>query len=92
VGSGAAARGADSSRFADWRYYGFSSHAPEADAAVAEPPAVATLPAIGSVVSTLPGDCVNVVVNRGVYWQCGSVWYESQYTGSDVTYVVVRAP
>ena len=49
-------------------------------------------PAVGSIVSTLPDDCVTTVVNGCVYRQCGSVWYQPQYTGSDVTYVVVHAP
>jgi hypothetical protein len=82
-----------SGRFAEWRYYGFSGRAPEADASVAEPTdIVAGSPAIGSVVTTLPDDCVNSVVDGRVYYQCGSVWYQRQYTGSNVTYVVVRAP
>src|SRR5258705_14023082 len=39
-GRGNAARAdAGSSRFAEWRYYGFSTHAAEADAAVAQSPA-----------------------------------------------------
>jgi len=82
-----------SSRFTEWRYYGFSNHPTDADASVAEPSAVvASSPEVGSVVSILPDGCVTTVVNGRVYRQCGSVWYQRQYTGSDVTYVVVRAP
>jgi hypothetical protein len=79
--------------FAEWRYYGFSSRGPETDASVAETTEiVASSPAIGSVVTILPDDCVNTVVDGCVYYHCGSVWYQRQYTGSNVTWVVVRAP
>jgi hypothetical protein len=82
-----------SSRFAEWRYYGFSGHIAEADDAdVESPDVVASSPSVGSVVSILPDDCVTTVVNGRVYRQCGSVWYQRQYTGSKVTYVVVPAP
>ena len=82
-----------SSRFSEWRYYGFSNHPTDADASVAEPSeVVASSPEVGSVVSILPDGCVTTVVNGRVYRQCGSVWYQRQYAGSDVTYVVVRAP
>jgi hypothetical protein len=82
-----------SSRFTEWRYYGFSNHSTDADASVAEPSeVVASSPEVGSVVSILPDGCVTTVVNGRVYRQCGSVWYQRQYAGSDVTYVVVRAP
>ena len=82
-----------SSRFTEWRYYGFSNHPADADASVTEPSdVVASSPEVGSVVSILPDGCVTTVVNGCVYRQCGSVWYQRQYAGSDVTYVVVRAP
>ena len=65
----------------------------DADASDAEPSqVVASSPEVGSVVSILPDGCVTRVVNGCVYRQCGSVWYQRQYTGSDVTYVVVHAP
>ena len=63
---GAARRGdRRSGRFAEWRYYGFSNHAAEADASAAEPSrdVVASSPAVGSVVTILPDDCVTTVVN-----------------------------
>ena len=81
------------SRFTEWRYYGFSNHAAEAEAPVVEPTdVVASSPAVGSVVTILPDDCITTVVNGCIYRQCGSVWYQRQYTGSNVTYVVVPAP
>ena len=83
----------ESSRFAEWRYYGFSNHPSEADASVAaDPEIVASSPAVGSVVTILPDDCVTAVVNGRVYRQRGSVWYQRQYTGSSDTWVVVHAP
>jgi hypothetical protein len=81
------------SRFAEWRYYGFRSHIAEVDDSSSESQDdVATSPAVGSVVSILPDDCVTTVVNGRVYCQCGRVWYQQQNTGAKVTYVVVPAP
>jgi len=76
----------------NWRYYGFSSGAPEADATVVGPTCVAGALAIGSIVSTLPDDSFVTVVNGRAYRRCGNVWFQTQCTGSDVTYVVVHAP
>jgi hypothetical protein len=33
-----------------------------------------------------------MVVNGVSYQQCGSSWYQPQYVGSQVTYVVVNPP
>lgn len=91
----ATSRGGDrtASRFAEWRYYGFSSHTLQTGgSSVESPDVVASSPAVGSVVSILPDDCVTTVVNGRIYRRCGSVWYQRQSTGSDVTYVVVPAP
>ncbi len=75
-----------------WRYYGFSMSAPEADATVVGSACVADRLAIGSIVSTLPDGSFVTVVDGCTYRRCGHVWFQPQYTGSDVTYVVVRAP
>jgi hypothetical protein len=89
---GGAARGdRRSDRLAEWRYYGFSGRGTEASNREA-PEVVASPPAVGSIVTILPDDCVTTVVNGHVYRQCGSVWYQRQDTGSKVTYVVVPAP
>ena len=48
----------------------------------------ATAAAVGSMVSTVPSDCVPVNYGYSVYQQCGSTWYELQ--GSQ--YVVVNPP
>jgi len=94
-GANGAGGGGDrrTNRFAEWRYYGFSGRGTEAETSDLEArDVVATSPAVGSIVTILPDDCVTTVVNGHVYRQCGSVWYQRQDTGSKVTYVVVPAP
>lgn len=54
--------------------------------------AAVTSAAIGSVVYSLPAACSVVVVNGISYQQCGSTWYEPQFAGTSVSYVVVAAP
>jgi len=44
---------------------------------------------VGSVTPTLPPACNVVIVNGVTYQQCGSTWYQPQYVGSSVQYVVV---
>ena len=61
--------------------------------AVAVGAAVAVTAAIvGSIVNTLPSGCTTVIQNGISYSQCGNVWYEPQYSGNNVTYVVVNTP
>lgn len=54
--------------------------------------AAVTAAAIGSIVYSVPPSCATVVVNGLAYQQCGSTWYQPQYAGSQVTYVVVNPP
>jgi hypothetical protein len=54
--------------------------------------AAVTAAAIGSVVYAVPPSCVTTVVNGMTYQQCGGTWYEPQYVGTSVQYVVVNAP
>lgn len=54
--------------------------------------AAVTAAVIGSVVNTLPPSCTSAVVNGIAYQRCGSTWYQPQYAGSNVTYVVVNPP
>jgi len=35
---------------------------------------------------------VETIVNGISYWQCGSAYYQPQFSGTDATYVVVAAP
>lgn len=52
----------------------------------------ATAIAIGSEVASVPPDCVSVVASGVAYQHCGSTWYQPQYVGNSVRFVVVRAP
>jgi hypothetical protein len=47
---------------------------------------------IGSIVYSLPPDCTTVVVNGIGYQQCSNGWFQPQYFGTTVQYVVVSAP
>ena len=47
---------------------------------------------VGSTAYTLPSDCVAVVVNGVTYYQCGSAYYQPQFSGTTVQYVAVSAP
>ena len=48
-----------------------------------------TAAVVGSMTTTLPPACNVVIVNGITYQQCGSTWYQPQYAGSSVQYVVV---
>lgn len=48
--------------------------------------------AIGTRVTAIPPDCVSVVANGIAYQHCGPTWYQPQYVGSNVQFVVVRSP
>ncbi|WP_194270629.1 DUF6515 family protein [Glaciimonas soli] len=65
---------------------------PVATAAVVTAGVAVTAAAIGSMVRTLPPSCSTVVVNGLAYQNCGNVWYQPQYAGTQVNYVVVNAP
>jgi len=54
----------------------------------------ATAAVIGSIVNQPPANqnCVPVGVNGVTYQQCGSTWYQPQYAGEQVQYVVVAPP
>ena len=54
--------------------------------------AAVTSAAIGSVVYSLPPSCTVSVVNGISYQNCGGVWYEPQFAGTSVEYIVVSAP
>ena len=71
--------------------YGCCYH-PAATAAAATAAAVTTAAVIGSVVHTLPPSCQAVSINGFTYQQCGSTWYQPQFTGSTVNYIVVNPP
>ncbi|EXI91144.1 MAG: hypothetical protein AW11_00188 [Candidatus Accumulibacter regalis] len=51
-----------------------------------------TAAVVGSMVTTLPPSCVPYVHAGITYQQCGGAYYQPQYAGSSVTYVVVDPP
>jgi hypothetical protein len=59
---------------------------------VATAAAVTTAAVVGSMVHSLPPSCQAVSIDGYTYQQCGSTWYQPQFQGSSVTYVVVNAP
>jgi hypothetical protein len=65
---------------------------PVAAAAAIGTAAAVTAAAIGSIAYSIPPSCVPVVVNGMTYQQCGSTWYQPQYAGASVQYIVVTAP
>ena len=65
---------------------------PVATAAAVTAAVVVTAAIVGSVVYSLPPACSMVVINGITYQQCGGAWYQPQYVGTQVTYVVVNPP
>ena len=47
---------------------------------------------VGSMTPTLPPSCYPVQIGAVLYQQCGSVWYQPQYYGTSVQYVVINPP
>ncbi|MFM0339580.1 hypothetical protein [Paraburkholderia fungorum] len=75
--------------------YGYDDHYhPVATAAAVTATVAVTSAVVGSIVhaNDLPPSCVQVMRGNAAYMQCGSTWYQPQYQGSSVTYVVVNAP
>jgi len=72
--------------------WGCCDHHPVATGVAIGATAAVTAAVIGSVVYSLPPSCTSVIVSGISYQQCGSIWYQPQYAGSNVTYVVVNPP
>lgn len=72
----------------DWYYDDY----PVATAVAVTAGVALTAAAIGSVVYSVPNNCVPVYVNNITYQQCGSTWYQPRYAGTTVQYVVVAPP
>ena len=73
-------------------YGGGCCYHPVAAAAAVTATAVATAAVVGSIVHSVPPSCSTVTVNGMTYQQCGSTWYQPQFSGTTTTYVVVNAP
>lgn len=69
---------------------GYYNHGPSVAGVVAA--SVATAIVVGAIVNSLPPNCTTLVVNGLAYQNCGGTYYQPQYQGSQVTYVVVTAP
>ncbi len=63
-----------------------------ATAAAVTATSMVTAAVIGSMVNTLPPSCTSVIVNGIAYQQCGSTWYQPQFSGGNTSYVVINAP
>ncbi|KAE9644832.1 hypothetical protein EJA70_12685 [Pseudomonas sp. PB103] len=75
--------------------YGYDdNYHPIATAAAVTATVAVTAAVVGSIFTPaqMPSSCVQVIRYNVAYMQCGSTWYQPQYQGSDVTYVVVNAP
>lgn len=50
--------------------------------------------AVGSMITaaSLPPSCSMVPMNGITYQRCGNTWYQPQYAGSQVNYIVVNPP
>lgn len=70
-------------------YYG---GAPVARAAAFGVAAGVTAAAIGSVAYSLPYGCNSFYYSASPYYNCGGTYYAPQYSGTDVTYIVVDDP
>ena len=64
-------------------------HHPIATGAAIGATAAITSAVVGSMVRTLPPACQTVMVNGIGYSNCGGTWYQPQYVGTTVQYVVV---
>src|ERR1700733_2724627 len=65
---------------------------PVAVAAAVTATAVVTAAVVGSIVNSVPPSCSSVIVNGLAYQQCGSTWYQPQFSGTTTTYIVVNPP
>lgn len=65
---------------------------PFATAAAVTAGVALTSAVIGSIVYTVPPSCITTIVNGIAYQQCGSTWYQPQYSGTTVQYIVVNPP
>jgi hypothetical protein len=75
----------------DHHYHGNYYH-PVATAVGVAAAVTVTAAVVGSIVYSLPPACSMVVVNGISYQNCGGTWYQPQYMGTQVSYVVVNPP
>jgi hypothetical protein len=51
-----------------------------------------TAAVIGAAYASLPPGCTSVVVGGVAYQHCGPTWYQPQYVGTQIEYIVVAPP
>ena len=73
-------------------HYGGYYHHPVATAVGVAAAATVTAAVIGSIVYSLPPACSVVVINGISYQNCSGTWYQPQYVGTQVSYIVVNPP
>jgi hypothetical protein len=73
-------------------YGGCCGYNPVATAVAVTAATMVTAAVVGSIVNTVPSGCMVTVINGISYQQCGSTWYQPQYAGGGVQYVVVGRP
>jgi hypothetical protein len=84
----------------DWNWGSFAAGAAvgvatTAAVAAATRPATTTViaaPAVGSVVTALPGGCSTVSTGGAVIYHCSSIYYRPYYQGTTLVYQVVTYP
>jgi hypothetical protein len=54
--------------------------------------AVTTAAVVGSIVHSIPPSCSAIDIDGITYQQCGSTWYQPQFAGTTVNYIVVNPP
>ena len=69
-----------------------NNYHPVATAAAVTATVAVTAAVVGSIVQTVPPNCSPYNYNGIAYQQCGSTWYQPQYVGNQVQYVVVNPP
>lgn len=82
-------------RYYDGRhYYHYDRHHHHNDVGRAWAIGALTGLMVGTIIasSSMSPSCGTVYVNGYPYRQCGSTWYQPQYVGSQVNYVVVNPP
>ena len=77
--------------YGDWNDGCCFNHPVAAAAAIGTAAAI-TSAAIGSVVYSLPSSCSTTTINGFTYENCDGTWYQPQFVGTDMTYVVVSPP
>lgn len=65
---------------------------PFATAAAVTAGVALTSAVIGSITNSVPPGCVPVNYNGFTYQRCGNTWYQPQYAGPNVQYMVVSPP